>query len=178
AIAGVVSVSTKSGTNEVHGSAFEFLQRDRFQARNPFTQPDRPDPVTGRVLPETKRDQFGGSLGGPIAKNKFFFFADYQGTRANVGGSKLLTVPTAAARTGDLSAYGVNIFDPRSGATPAQRAQFANNVIPQSRLSPQALAVLSLIPLPNAAGRDNGTRDNYIAQGSERYNADGGDIRL
>jgi hypothetical protein len=178
AIAGVVSVSTKSGTNEIHGSLFEFLQRDKFQARNPFTQPDRPDPVTGRVLPETKRDQFGGSIGGPIVKNKFFFFADYQGTRANVGGSKLLTVPTAAARSGDLRAYGVNVFDPRTGATPAQRQQFPNNVIPQNRLSPQALAVLNLIPLPNAAGRDNGTRDNFIAQGSESYNADGGDVRL
>src|SRR5688500_16205846 len=143
AIAGVVSVQTKSGTNELHGSVFEFLQRDRFQARNPFTQPDRPDPVTGRVLPQTKRDQFGGAIGGPIVKNKFFFFADYQGTRSNIGGSRLLTVPTAAARRGDLSAYGVNIFDPRTG-TPAQRQQFANNIIPSNRLSPQALAVLSL----------------------------------
>ncbi|HEY7509593.1 MAG TPA: carboxypeptidase-like regulatory domain-containing protein, partial [Vicinamibacteria bacterium] len=178
AIAGVVSVSTKSGTNELHGSLFEFAQRDKFQARNPFTQPDRPDPVTGRVLPETKRDQFGGSLGGPIVPNKFFFFADYQGTRANVGGSRLLTVPTAAARSGDLRAYGVNIFDPRSGFSPAQRQQFPNNVIPSNRLSPQALAVLALIPPPNAPGRDNGTRDNFIAQGSESYNADGGDIRL
>jgi carboxypeptidase family protein/TonB-dependent receptor-like protein len=177
AIAGVVSVSTKSGTNELHGSLFEFLQRDRFQARNPFTQPDRPDPVTGRVLPQTKRDQFGGALGGPIVKNKFFFFADYQGTRSNIGGSKLLTVPTAAARNGDLSAYGVNIFDPAGGA-PGARSQFPGNVIPGNRLSPQARAVLALIPLPNATGRDNGTRDNFIAQGSEAYNADSGDVRL
>ncbi len=177
AIAGVVSVQTKSGTNEFHGAAFEFLQRDKFQARNPFTQPDRPDPVTGRVLPETKRDQFGGALGGPIVKNKFFFFADYQGTRSTVGGSKLLTVPTAAARLGDLSAYGVNIFDPRTG-TPSQRQQFLGNVIPSNRLSPQALAVLQLIPLPNAPGRDNGTRDNFIAQGSELFNNDSGDVRL
>src|SRR5262249_20997277 len=78
AIAGVVSVQTKSGTNDFHGSAFEFLQRDRFQARNPFSQPDRPDPITGRVLPKTKRDQFGGSIGGPLQQNKWFFFGDYQ----------------------------------------------------------------------------------------------------
>ena len=64
-----------------------------FQARNPFTQPDREDPITGRVLPETKRDQFGGSIGGPIAQNKFFFFADYQGTRANIGGSQAADRP-------------------------------------------------------------------------------------
>ena len=177
AIAGVVSVQTKSGTNELHGSLFEFLQRDRFQARNPFTQPDRPDPITGRVLPETKRDQFGGSIGGPIVQNKFFFFADYQGTRANIGGSRLLTVPTAAARAGDLSAYGVNIFDPAAGA-PGSRPQFGGNVIPTNRLSPEALRILQLIPLPNAPGTNNGTRDNYIAQGSEKFNADSGDIRL
>ena len=177
AIAGVVSVQTKSGTNEIHGSLFEFLQRDKFQARNPFTQPDRPDPITGRVLPENKRDQFGGSIGGPIVRNKFFFFADYQGTRSKVGGSRLLTVPTAAARNGDLSAYGVNIFDPLAGP-PGSRPQFGGNVIPANRLSPQALRILQLIPLPNAPGRDNGTRDNFIAQGSELFNNDSGDVRL
>jgi hypothetical protein len=177
AIAGVVSVQTKSGTNELHGSLFEFAQRDRFQARNPFTQPDRADPITGRVLPETKRDQFGGSIGGPIKQNKFFFFADYQGTRGNIGGSKLLTVPTAAARAGDLSAYGVNIFDPAAGA-PGVRPQFGGNIIPTNRLSPEALRILQLIPLPNAPGTNNGTSDNYIAQGSERFKGDSGDIRL
>src|SRR5688572_8206723 len=177
AIAGMVSVQTKSGTNDYHGSLFEFAQRDRFQARNPFTQPDRPDPITGRVLPETKRDQFGGSIGGPIKEDKFFFFADYQGTRANVGGSRLLTVPTAAARQGNLSAYGVNIFDPSFGA-PGSRPQFPGNVIPGNRLSPEALRVLNLIPMPNAPGTNNGTRDNYIAQGSEQFNKDAGDIRL
>jgi hypothetical protein len=104
AVAGVVSVQTKSGTNEFHGSAFEFLQRDRFQARNPFSQPDVVNPLTGRVLPETKKDQFGASLGGPILRNKWFFFGDYQGSRNTVGGSRLLSVPTAAARRGDLSA--------------------------------------------------------------------------
>ena len=70
------------------------------------------------MLPETKRDQFGGSIGGPIKQNKFFFFADYQGWRYTDGGSKLLTVPTARARTGDLSEYGVNIFDPAERRTP------------------------------------------------------------
>jgi hypothetical protein len=174
AIAGVVSVQTKSGTNDFHGSLFEFLQRDKFQARNPFSQPDRPDPITGRVLPKTTRDQFGGSIGGPIQENKFFFFTDYQGTRSTIGGSKRLTVPTALARTGNLSEYGVSIFDPASGATPANRSQFPGNVIPGNRLSPQAQRVLALIPAPNAPG----TRDNYIAQGSEKYNADSADVRL
>jgi hypothetical protein len=173
AIAGVVSVVTKSGANEFHGSAFEYLQRDRFQARNPFTQPDRPDPVTGRVLPKTKRDLFGGSLGGPIKENQWFFFVDYEGIRSDVGGSRRLTVPTVAARRGDLSEYGVSIFDPAGGA-PGSRPQFPGNVIPSSRLSPQAQRILALLPEPNAPG----TRDNYIAQGSEKFNKDSFDVRL
>jgi len=177
AIAGVVSVVTKSGTNDFHGSAFEFLQRDKFQARNPFSQPDVKNPITGRVLPENKRDQFGGSIGGPIEKNKWFFFGDYQGTRSSQGGSQLLTVPNAASRNGDFSAYGVNIYDPNGGA-PGSRPQFAGNVIPTARLSPQALKILSLIPLPNAPGSVNGTRDNYIAQGSEAFNNDSFDVRI
>jgi hypothetical protein len=150
AIAGVVSVQTKSGTNEFHGSAFEYLQRDSLQARNPFTQPDRPDPVTGRVLPKTVRDQFGGSLGGPIVKNNWFFFADYQGTRSEIGGSQRLTVPTALARTGDLSEYGVDIFDPAGGA-PANRTQFPGNVIPSNRLSPAGARHPEPAPQPHRA---------------------------
>ncbi len=177
ATAGVVSVQTKSGTNTLNGSAFEFHLDDRLQERNPFSQ-SLPDPLTGKFIPDTTRNQFGGSLGGPIQKDKVFIFGDYQGLRSKVGGSRLLTVPTAAARNGDLSAYGVNIFDPRSGATPATRTQFANNVIQPTRLSPQALAILKLIPLPNQPGTENGTRDNFVASGSEPFNDDTFDVRL
>ncbi len=176
ATAGVVSVQTKSGTNDIHGSAFEFFQSDKFQSANPFTQ-TTPDPLTGRLLPETKRNQFGGSVGGPIVQSKWFFFGDYEGTRSKVGGSHLETVPTAAARNGDLSAYGVNIYDPATG-TPDQRVQFPNNQIPQARLSPQALAILRLIPLPNAPGRENGTIDNFTASGSETFNANSFNVRI
>ncbi|HEV3486941.1 MAG TPA: carboxypeptidase-like regulatory domain-containing protein, partial [Vicinamibacterales bacterium] len=73
ATAGVVSVQTKSGTNTFRASGFEFFQNDRFQARNPFTQ-FQADPLTGRFIPETERNQFGGSIGGPIAANRWFFF--------------------------------------------------------------------------------------------------------
>ena len=176
AIAGVVSVQTKSGANVIRGSAFEFAQRDQWQARNPFNNPTK-NALTGKYLPDSKRDQFGGSIGGPIQKDKIFFFGDYQGTRSNVGGSRLETVPTAAARNGDLSAYGVGIFDPATG-DPSKRVQFPGNVIPGSRLSPQALAVLSLIPLPNAAGTNNGTRDNYLVSGIEKFNSDAFNGRL
>src|SRR6266516_394751 len=145
ATAGVVSVQTKSGTNNLHGSAFEFHQDDRTQSANPFTQ-TQPDPLTGRLIPKTNRNQFGGSFGGPIQKDRIFLFGDYQGTRSDVGGSQLLTVPTALARGGNFSEYGVNVYDPLTGV-PANRTQFAGNVIPTARLSPQALALLKLIPL-------------------------------
>src|SRR4030095_8378015 len=158
AIAGVVSVQTKSGTNDLHGSVFAFRQNDLLQARNPFTQFQK-DPLTGKFIPDTLKNQFGGSIGGPIIRDRFFYFGDYQGTRSKTGGSRLLTVPTVAARSGDLSAYGVNIYDPLTGL------QFPGNVIPAGQLSPQAQNILKLIPTPNAPGTDNGTRNNYVASG-------------
>jgi len=176
AVAGVVSVQTKSGANTYHGSGFEFYQSDRFQARNPFTQAQR-NVLTGKFLPDTKKNQFGGSVGGKVIENKMFFFGDYQGRRNTEGGSRLLSVPTEAARRGDLSAYGVNVYDPLTGV-PAARTRFPNNVFPTNRLSPQAQAILALIPLPNAPGRDNGTRDNFVASNSETFNEDSFNVRI
>jgi hypothetical protein len=177
AIAGVASVQTKSGTNRFRGSVFEYLQRDRFQARNPFSQATA-NPLTGKFIPDTKRDQFGGSIGGPIIRERFFFFGDYQGTRATQGGSRLLTVPTALARTGNLSEYGVPIYNPATGL------QYAGNIIPacgpgqtsaaNGCLSTQALNVLRLIPAPTGAG----IVDNFVAGGSEAFNNDIFNIRL
>ena len=115
ASAGVVSAQTKSGTNKIHGSAFEFLRNDHLQARNPFTQSRAIPNSNGRTIPLTQWNQFGGSIGGPIKKNKMFFFGDFQGTRRNTGGGTLLRVPTAEERTGDLRGLGLNIFDPASG---------------------------------------------------------------
>ncbi|MGE5816139.1 MAG: TonB-dependent receptor domain-containing protein, partial [Acidobacteriota bacterium] len=177
ATAGVVSIQTKSGANLLHGSAFEFYQSDKFQSRNPFTQFQK-DPLTGRFLPETSRNQFGASIGGPIQKDKWFFFGDYQGTRSKVGGSKLLTVPTDAARRGDFSAYGVSIFDPASSPDPNQRTPFPGGVIPTDRLSPQALALLDLIPHANATGLDNGTRNIFVASGTETFDENSINARI
>jgi hypothetical protein len=176
ASAGVVSAQTKSGTNALHGSLFEFLRNDRFQARNPFTQ-SRPIPKSnGRLIPVTQWNQFGGSIGGPIKRNKLFYFGDFQGTRRNSGGGTLLRVPTAAERAGDLSGLGLDIFDPASGATPATRAQFPGNRIPANRLSPQAQRLLALIPLPNIdAGRD---QPNYAASGSVKSDDEAFNVRV
>src|SRR5206468_9368125 len=175
ATAGVVSLQTKSGTNNLHGNSFEFHQHDRTQSANPFTQ-TQPDPLTGRLIPKTNRNQFGGSFGGPLQKDRLFLFGDYQGTRSDVGGSQLVTVPTILARAGNFSEYGSNIYDPLTGV-PANRTQFPGNVIPTNRLSPQALALLKLIPLPNRPGVENGTRLNYAASGSEVFNNDTFDLR-
>jgi outer membrane receptor protein involved in Fe transport len=171
ATAGVVSVQTKSGTNNFHGSGFWFYRDESMQARNPYSQA-RPDPLTGKFIPETTHNQFGGSTGGPIVQNKWFFFGDYQGTRDEVGGSRLLTVPTAAARRGDLSGYGVRIFDPLTGE------EFPNAVIPTSRLSQQAQNLLAALPLPNAPGSQNGTRDNYVASATETFDEDSFNVRI
>lgn len=184
AIAGVASVQTKSGTNNFRGSVFEYLQRDRFQARNPFSQ-RTPNPVTGKLIPDNKRDQFGGSIGGPIIKNRLFFFGDYQGTRATQGGSKVLTVPTALARTGNLSEYGVAIFNPTTYNPGTNTATpYAGNIIPACApgqtpaangcLSQQALNVLRLFPNPTSPGVIN----NYVASGSEKFDNDVFNIRI
>lgn len=184
AIAGVASVQTKSGTNDFRGSAFYYLQRDRFQARNPIDQA-RPDPVTRLLIPKSKRDQFGGSIGGPIIKDRFFFFGDYQGTRTTQGRSKTLTVPTALARTGNLSQYGVTIFNPTT-YNPATNAAtpYAGNIIPacgagqtpsvNGCLSTQALTLINRFPAPTNSGVIN----NFVASGSEVFDNDIFNIRL
>ncbi len=170
ATAGVISVQTKSGANDFHFVAFEFLRNDHLNARNPFTQ-FRKITGTDRFIPVTQYNQFGGSASGKIIPDKLFWFADYQGTRRNTGGAALLRVPSLAERAGDLSGLGLDIFDPASGDTLATRTQFSGNRIPAARLSPQAQNLLKLIPLPNIAGV---TRDspNYVGSGSIKFNED------
>ena len=171
ASAGVVSAQTRSGTNELHGSAFWFLRNSEVQARNPFSQA-RPIPGTaGRLIPVGQWNQFGASGGGPLRRNRLFYFGDFQSTRRNIGGSRLLRVPTPAERQGDISQLGVDIFDPQSGAAPAARTPFPGNRIPASRLSPQALRLLDLLTLPNVPGaiRD---QPNFTGSGTMRFNDD------
>jgi len=98
AVAGLVTVQTKSGSNELHGSGFYWRRTDATAARDPFTQ-FAPDPVTGRLIPSARWQQFGATLGGPIIKNKLFFFGDYQGTRQVNGVSNQETIPTATLKS-------------------------------------------------------------------------------
>ena len=176
ASAGVVSAQTKSGTNTLHGSAFEFLRNNVMQARNPFTQSKAIPNSGGRTIPLTQWNQFGASIGGPIQRNKLFFFGDFQGTRRNTGGGTLLRVPSAAERAGDLSGLGLNIFDPESGSTPATRTQFPGNIIPANRLSREAQNLLSLIPLPNTSAVLD--QPNFAASGGVKFNDEAFNTRV
>jgi len=97
AVAGVVTVQTKSGSNDIHGSAFWFRRTDALAARDPFTQ-FAPDPVTGRLIPSSRWQQIGGTIGGPIIKNKLFFFGDFQTTRQKNGISNQESIPTLALK--------------------------------------------------------------------------------
>jgi hypothetical protein len=193
ATAGVVTSQTKSGSNDLHGSAFWFRRDNNTTSRDPFAQvvPVRPEDkgktcATARCIPPTLWNQFGGSLGGPIKKDKTFIFGDYQGTHQASGGSRLLRVPNAAERAGDLSDLGVNIYNPRDASggelAPALRQQLVGNdgkspnVIPTALLSPQAQNILKLVPLPNIPGAA-GTANNYTASAQQVFNSDAFDVR-
>ena len=110
AVAGVVTVQTKSGSNDIHGSAFWYRRTDALAARDPFTQ-YKPDAVTGRLIPSSRWQQFGGTLGGPIIKNKLFAFGDYQTTRQKNGISNQETIPTANLVTSCLTTAYCNFSD-------------------------------------------------------------------
>ena len=180
AAGGIVSVTTKSGGNSLHGDAFFFRHSDAFYARNPFTQ-FQPDPITNRVIPGEVYGQFGGSVSGPIRKDHSFFFLDYQGLRNRLGSSITQNVPTATVRNTclnggagncDLSEYTSQVLYNPSTKTPYGAA----GQIPVSALNPQAIALLKLLPAPNASGQ--GTNNNYVAAGNGILNSDQADIRL
>jgi outer membrane receptor protein involved in Fe transport len=177
----VISAQTKSGGNQAHGSGFWYRRDNNTSARDPFAQAQPIPGTNNQFIPPTLWNQFGGSIGGPIQHDKTFIFGDYQGSRQKNGGSLLTRVPTAAERAGDLSDLGAAIFNPCAGANctvdPSQRQQFAGGVIPSNLLSPQAGALLKLLPLPNIAGV-SGAAPNYNASGSGIVNTDGFDTRV
>ncbi len=158
---GMASYSTKSGSNQIHGDAFEYLQLNTpgftTFAANPFNG--------GLASPLYRQNQFGGSIGGAIIKDKLFFFGDAQLNREAQGGSVVTSVPTALNRTGnfsDWSNYSSNylIYDPTTGnqTTGVGRTPFPNNTIPGSQLSSQAQAILNYFPLPNIAPQFGSTQ--------------------
>jgi outer membrane receptor protein involved in Fe transport len=189
ATAGVVTAQTKSGTNELHGSIFEYRRNDVTSARDPFSQSvpisaSQPD----KFVPDILWNNFGGSLGGPIKKDKTFIFGDYQGARRKAGGSALVRVPTAAERAGDFTDFGstYHVFNPYDAngnvipctdAAHCARTEVTNNIFAMSPMSSQAAAILKFIPLPNTTPACP-TCSNYSASGNQTFNNDGFDIRV
>jgi hypothetical protein len=176
-VAGAVQLfTTKAGTNTLHGSVHEFNRTNAMFAANPFSEPNGP----GHFV----YNQFGGTLGGPVIKNKLFLFGYYEGYRVRSGGNILTTVPIQAFRDGDFSSLAATnpIYDPATGgADGTGRTQFSCdgvlNVICPDRLNPSVQAMLAQMPLPNigAAGQ---TDNNFIAPQISPINQDVGTIRV
>jgi len=157
---GQMNVVLRSGTNQVHGTVYEFFRNAAMDARNYFAPQD--------TTPKYNRNQFGFSLGGPIRKNKTFFFVDYEGRRVREGIVRVSNVPTALERTGDFSqsrALAIDIFT---------QMPFAGNQIPVQRIHPTARALAALYPLPN---RSVATQ-NFVSAPTLRDRNDQFDVRL
>ncbi len=154
---GVIMVNQKSGTNELHGTLFEFFRNEKLNARNLF--------ATTGAKPRFRRNQYGFVLGGPIQRDKTFFFADWQGTRLDTGVVRTSTVPTMAQKSGVFTAP---VTDPLSGNP------FPGNTIPLTRFDPVALAALARYPDPTNTSAAN----NYTRTGSNTTAQDQWDLRL
>ncbi len=188
---GVINMSTKSGSNDIHGTAWEYLRNKVLNANDFFNN------KAGIGTPAFTQNQFGFNVGGPVyipkvydGRNKTFFFVDYEGFRLRQGQSFTETVPTAAERTGnfsnlrDASGNLIPIYDPTSTiANPNQpgqyiRTPYPGNVIPASLLNSSALKMQNLYPLPNAAGNAFTGVNNWIANGSVGGNNNESVVRL
>lgn len=190
AVSAVITVQTKSGSNAFHGTAFDNRESAANLARDPFSQNNRAIPI-----PAALKNQFGGSIGGPIIKDKLFFFGDYQGVRQKVGYSTVQTVPTAQLISSCLSgsgcnfsqyvAYGQTLVTAANPANPYQIYQpgtttpYPNAIIPNSQLSPVALNLFKLLQpyQPNVAGSFGGLSNNYSGGGTGLFNSDQWDVR-
>lgn len=162
-----VNVQIKSGTNEFHGSGHWFHTNSALKARNFFSPESR--------LPKNILNQFGGTIGGPIKKNKLFFFADWERTVRRQAAQAFRTVATNALRQGDFGATGTVIYDPRTGNPDGTgRQPFPNNRIPLDRIDPASRTMAGLIPQPNLPSATN----NLFASGTYEYNRDNSDIKV
>ena len=194
---GVVNLTTKSGSNDLRGSIFEFFRNEKLNAKNLFAPADQPKPVF-------RRNQFGFVLGGKIIKDKTFFFADYQGTRQLVGRIRTSTVPTLANRSGNFASnLGALLYQTSSGAVtttatgntpifvtdtngasiqarqnqifrPSDKLAYAGNIVPLADFDAAALRLLQRFPLPTITGAAN----NFTRVGNETQNQNQFDARI
>jgi hypothetical protein len=165
----VVNASLKGGGNQIHGDAFEFLRNNVFDARNYFASPTQPKPTL-------QRNQYGGTLGGPIVKNRAFLFGSFEQTRENDGITYVTTVPTAAMKTGNFAGQPA-IFDPNTtvslGNGAFARTQYSGNRIPATQFDPAAVNLLALFPAPTSAGAAN----NYTVSPTQNIKTNRFDFR-
>jgi len=149
-----VSVSTKSGTNGFHGTAYEYFRNDKMDTNDFFSL------RAGAAKPANDQNQYGGNLGGPVVKDHGFFFTDYEGTRITRGVTRLTRVPTSDDRAGIFTSA---VRDPLTGLP------FPNNTIPQNRIDPFAAAIINLVPLPNQPGANNFFRTADLLDNADRW---------
>ena len=182
---GVLNLITKSGSNSLRATAWEFARNAKMDATNFFTN------RAGGKKGDFKRNQFGGNFGGPINKDKTFFFVNYEGLRQENASVQTFTVPLPAWRNGDFSNFRnssgqlITIYDPLTTrpdpANPGQfiRDPFPGNVIPQNRISPMARAMAAYWPLPNTTPTNQFTQtNNFSASGVAESTGDRIDSRV
>ena len=149
-----IIVNTKSGANTFRGTAYDFYRDDSFDSNNYFAK------AANQPKPTNKQNQFGGNVGGPVMKNRVFFFADYEGTRIKQGVLRTGNVMTAAQRSG---VFTTAIRDPLT------QQPFPNNTIPTNRIDPVAANIMALVPLPNTTGPNNFIRQPNVEDDSDRF---------
>ena len=182
------TVTIKSGTNQFHGSAYEYHTDNALRTRNYF-RPAAAQPVK----PKNIFNQYGGTLGGPIKKDKLFFFGAYEGTKIRTAGGASRSIAPLSIRSGDFSALipaGTDcnvthaagcIYDPNTGnANGTGRQAFPRNIIPANRLDPAAVKMASLTPTPNVGDPNSPTNitNNYIPIGAPQYNLSRADVKV
>jgi len=165
----VINVQIKSGTNDFHGSLFEYHSNHRLRARNFFLPPDEDK---SKYI----HNQWGATLGGPIKRDKLFFFASYEGRSERENGTRILSVPTAAVRQGDFSAFDTIIYDPLTGNPDGTgRTPFPGNRVPADRIDPIVQKIIDRIPFPNLPGMEASESNNFFASkpfSSDRWTID------
>jgi hypothetical protein len=163
----VVNVVTKSGTNDLHGSLFEYHANSAFRAKDFF--------FADQKRPKDIINMFGGTIGGPIKRDKLFFFTSFEGLRQRQNSSGFQTVATMDQRQGDFSAFSDVIYDPLTGnPNGTARTPFAGNVIPQSRHSAVTRQMQDLVPQPDQTG----VAQNYFFSKPVVFDRDNFDVKI
>jgi hypothetical protein len=169
AVGSAINVIVKSGTNQFHGAAWEYNTNSDLKARNFF--------YYGSNNPKNILNQFGLDIGGPVKKNKLFFFADWERTEQRQLVSTFQTIATSSLRQGNFLSTGTTIYNPATGsATGTGRSPFPNSTIPASSISSASAKMIALLPQPNIPGA--GVSNNYFATGDTAFTRDNIDVKI